>query len=130
MESPLDLILLDGVTGTGAGPAIGFAQEMRYGNKGSTPNQNQYPKKLKIRVHANDSATGAVFTVQYQDSPDGTTWTTQFTQTVTVAAVAPFTGGHSFLFTTKKRYVRLNVSAVAGGVAPVLNAYMSVPMGI
>lgn len=130
MMSPLDLILLDGVTGTGAGLAIGFAEELRYGNKLSVPNQHQVVKKLKVRCHAQDSATGAVFTVQYQDSPDNVTWTTRYTQTVTVAAAAPFTGGHSFLFSTKKRYFRLNVSALSGGVAPSLNAYASVPIGI
>lgn len=126
--NPLDLIMLDNVAATGAGPAIGFATELRYGVIGGAakPNQNQFPKKMKILTTITDSATGGSATVQFQDSPDGSAWTTRYTRTYTVPAAAPFSQGWRFLFSTQKRYVRANVSVLAGGVAPKVNAYATV----
>ena len=129
MMSPLDLILIDGATATGAGLAVGFGTEKRYGaGVGSTtPNSNQFPKKMKVRVVLSDSSGGATASVQYQDSPDNVTWTTRYTQALTVPAAAPYSNAHGFLFTTQKRYFRLNVSALANGTTPTVDAYMSIP---
>ncbi len=123
--NPLDLILLDNKGATGAGVPVGFATEMRYGVIGGAakPNQDQFPKKIKIFVLFSDSATGATGTLQVQDSPDGVTYTTRYSQPLAIPATAPYNQGKRFLFSTQKRYVRVNLSALAGGTAPKVNVY-------
>lgn len=115
-----DLELLDAATGTGAGPAIAFAEGVRYVNSG---NKHQYPVKFKVRARITDSATGGTATVAIQDSQDGVTYATLYSFSFTVPASAPFSVTKDFGFTTKKKWIRANVTAIAGGVAPSVTAY-------
>ncbi len=116
-----DLILLDAAAGTGAGPGIGFGQSMRYANGVGTNNLNAWPRLFKARVELKDSTTGASATVLIQTSPDNVTYTTIDTYTLSLAA-----GTQQVLartYKTASRWFRANVSALAGGSAPVVNAY-------
>lgn len=124
--NPLDLIFQDGATGTGAGLTVGFGVGERYGNTTGKPNQNQFTKYIKFFTQFTDTATGGTATVQIQDSANGSVWTTRYTRTFTIPASAPFKVGWRFLFKTQKRYVRANISAMAGTTAPKLNVYGTV----
>lgn len=126
--NPLDLVLLDNVTATGAGAGIGFATEMRYGTLGggaSKPNQNEFPKKMKVFIDFRDTVTGATATLAIQDSADGITYVTRYSQPLAIPAAAPFSQGKRFLFSTQKQYVRANLTALAGGSAPKVNAFLT-----
>ena len=125
---PPDLILLYQATTTGPGLAIGAAMQMRYGVPSATkPNQNQFSKYMKIFGQIADSAAGASTALQFQTSPDNSTWTTVHTRTLTIPAAGPFIAsignGDGMLFKFTAQFVRINVLSLAGGVAPKVNAY-------
>lgn len=125
---PPDLVLLYQASAAGAGLAIGSGMQMRYGVPGAAkPNQNQFSKYLKVFAYLADSATGSAATLQFQTSPDNATWTTVHTRTLTIPAIGPFVAslgnGDGTLFKIIPQFFRINVSSLAGGVAPKLNSY-------
>ncbi len=119
-----DIILLDAKAAATAGEGVGFGEEMRYSN-GTGRNQNKYPHKFKVNVQLKDSTTGASATVLIQESADNSSYTTLLSIALVIGAADPNQVAKEFLFTTKLRYVRANVSALAGGATPVVNAYMT-----
>lgn len=128
---PPDLVLLFNANATGGGIIIGDGVPMRYAVAGlqAKVNQNLHPKYMKIFLSVADSATGAVVTVQPQTAPDAVTWSSLGPAiTLTVPAAAPFikglgTNNDGFLFKWNPQFFRLNITAIAGGVAPKVNAY-------
>ncbi len=123
---PPDVILCDGQTTTGAGTGVlGFGQEIRY-SKGVGVNRNKYHKKFKVRAALTDSTTGATATVTVQHSDDASTWTTLGTISLALNATsAGYASTRGVLFDTVKRYVRGNVTALTGGSAPKVDAYLT-----
>ena len=132
--TPFDFILIDAATTTVAGPELGFGRELRNGNTGSAvANQGQFKKYFKIFATYTDVAAGAggVATIQFQDSPTigpkaGLSWTTRYTLTLTIPSAAPYMQSRRFLFCTSKRYIRANISALAGSNTPVINVFATV----
>jgi hypothetical protein len=134
LGNPPDLILLDGATGTGYGNSIGFGIGQRYGTgaggtAGTTVNQNKWNVPVKIRVVLYDTTSGATATVLVRTSPDNATWTTKYTFPATGnAGLTIPTGALSKAlakeFIIKDRYVTLDVSAISGGSAPAVSAYL------
>lgn len=120
-----DLILADAQTGTGAGVAVGFGERMRYANSTAVKNSNGFPQKFKVRVILKDSTTGGSATVAVQESDDNSTYTTLKSFSLAIASTDPNQKMLNGLFSTTKRYVRTNVTAIAGGAAPAVNAYMT-----
>lgn len=117
-----DLILCDAQTATGAGKgAIGFGVEMRYAN-GAGVNRNKYPRKFEVHAALTDTTTGATSTLAIQESADGVTYTTIATMALSLVSGSQL-GNSRKGFTTKLRYIRGNVTAIAGGSAPTVNAY-------
>ncbi len=122
-----DLILQDAASGTGNGTAVGFASQMRYGNAAVKPNQNQFDTKFSVQIQIKDTAAGtAAATVIVEDSADNSTYATLASITLTMAVADGLAKGlnNPRRFTTKKRYVRARISAISGGTAPTVNAYM------
>lgn len=117
-----DLILLDGVAATGAGPAIGYGESKRYAD-GVGLNQNAFSHLFKARVELKDTTTGASATVVIQTSPDNVTFTTIDTFTMSIASTAPNSQVLARLYKTNSRWIRANVTALAGGSAPIVNSY-------
>lgn len=106
------IIMLDGVTGTGAGPALGLQGEAMA--TGGSPAARQY---TTVPYEIVATATGGTATVQIQTSPDGSSFTTIGTLTLASGATLKSVGK----LTT--RYLRLNVSAISGAT---VNAYTRV----
>jgi hypothetical protein len=120
-----DLRLCDGQTATGAGlGVVGFGESLRYAD-GVGLNQNRYPHKFEVHAALKDSTTGATATLTIEDSPDGSTWTALGTMTLSLVS-----GSQLFFsrkgFSTKKIWIRGNVTALAGGSAPKVDAYATV----
>ncbi len=107
-----DLILLDAVTGTGAGLVIGNAQGVRYSN-GTGVNRNEYPVNSKVIMALSTTSGSGAATILVQTSDDNSSYTTVNTQTMAVPS-AGGTSRKSFVFKTSKPYMRLNVSAISG----------------
>ncbi len=125
-RTPPDIILLDAQASVAAGGGVGIAGEaLRYGNNLVVPNQDQFPIKFKVRVQLADTTTGASCTVKIQTSADNSTYGDVYSFVMSVASGGPNAVASSKLFTTQKRYVRANVTALTGGSAPVVNAYMT-----
>lgn len=127
LGNPADLILCDTQAATGAGNGvIGFGKEIRY-SKGAGVNRNKYLRKFKVRGVLTDSTTGATATIAVQHCDDAATWVTLGTLTLAVNATS---GGYSatrgLVFSTAKKYVRANVTALAGGAAPKVDCYATV----
>ncbi len=125
-----DIILLDDATGTGAGNGVGLqGQGMRYQNKTGVANTARFPTKFKVHATLRDSTTGASATVLIEESDDDSTYTTLATIPLVIGTNDPdqvgAQDGNGFLCSTQKRYVRGNVSAIAGGSAPAVDAYMT-----
>lgn len=121
-----DLILLDARTAATAGDALGIGGAgMRYGNKLTKPNQDQFPIKFKVRVRLKDSTSGGSATVAIQTSPDNSVWTTvkSFALLVPSSSTQDMADGG---FSTTKRWIRANVTAIAGGAAPAVDCYATV----
>lgn len=119
-----DLILLDAKAATGAGNAIGIGERMRYSN-GTGVNRNQWPTRFKVRVQLKDTTTGGSATVLIQGSDDDSSYTTIKTFSLVIAATDPNQVMLSGLVVKNYRYFRANLSALAGGSAPVVNAYIT-----
>lgn len=119
MPNPIDLILLDAVTTASAGPSVGFGKQMRYGNKAGKT-QHQYNTYGLLIVQATGTV-GSTATIQFQDSPDGASWTTQYSMPVVVGSSG--NTGYKQRWKSAKRYMRANVSAISGAT---LNAYIAV----
>lgn len=119
-----DLILCDGQTATGAGSGvIGLGEEMRYAN-GAGVNRNKTNRKFKVRAVLTDSTTGATATVLIEHCDDNSTWVTAATITLSLVAGTQ-DASRGMLCQSTKRYIRANVSALAGGSAPAVNAYLT-----
>lgn len=119
-----DIILLDAKAATGAGNAIGIGEQMRYAN-GAGVNRNKWPTRFKARVQLKDTTTGASATVLLQGSDDDSSYTTIHTFTLAIGSADPNQVADAKVFKKEYRYFRANVSAIAGGSAPVVNAYMT-----
>lgn len=117
-----DLVLLNAKAATGAGSSIGFAERVRYGN-GSGINRNGFPTRLKVRLVLADSTTGASATVVIEDSDDDVTFTTLTTYSMSIASTAPNSQMKDGLFVTSRKFIRANVTAIAGGSAPTVTGY-------
>lgn len=126
MATPPDIILLDALSTTGSSGGLGIqGQAMRYGNTGSAvANQNYFPFKYKARVQLADTTSGASATVKIQTSPDNVTYTDVYSFSLSIGA-GNKTNASSKLFSTNVRYIRAQVSAIAGGSAPKVNAYVT-----
>jgi len=119
-----DLILLDAKASTGAGNAIGIGERMRYSN-GAGVNQNKWSTLFKARVQLKDSTTGASATVAIQGSDDDSSYTTIKSLSLAIGTNDPNQVVLTGLFKQNYRYFRANVTALAGGSAPVVNAYLT-----
>lgn len=126
LGQPADVILCDNQAATGAGTGvIGFGQEIRYA-KGAGVNRNKYPKKFKVRGALSDTTTGATATITIQHCDDAATWTTLGTLSLAINTTSVgYAATRGLLFSTTKRYVRANVTALAGGSAPKVDAYLT-----
>lgn len=123
MAHPSDLILADAQTATGGGAGvIGFAKEQRYAN-GAGVNRNKYSKKFKVRAVLRNSTTGTA-TVLVEHCDDASTWVTLGTIALSVVATTQLASAGR-LFSTTKKYVRTNVSVIAGDSTPTVDAYMT-----
>ncbi len=125
-----DIILLDDATGTGAGNGVGIqGQGMRYQNRTGVANTARFPTKFKVHAQLVDVTTGASATILIEESDDDSTYTTNATIALVIGADDPnqvaAQMGNGFLVSTQKRYVRANLSALTGGSAPAVNAYMT-----
>lgn len=126
-HTPHEFVLLDAKAATGASDALGIGgSAMRYGNKGSTPNQNQYPVKFKVRCQLTDSTTGATATVKIQGSDDNSSYSDIYSFPMSIASGGPNAVASGKVFVTSKRWIRANVTALAGGSAPAVNVYCMV----
>lgn len=120
-----DLILCDAQTGTGAGAGvIGDAVQLRYA-KGAGVNRQRTPRKFKVRAVLTDTTTGATATVLIEHCDDNSTWVTLGTIALSLAVAGNQQANAGRVFSTTKKYVRANVSAIAGGSAPTVNAYLT-----
>lgn len=120
-----DLILMENKTATGAGTGvIGLGGPQTRYAKGVGVNRNQYPRKFKVRAALTDSAAGATATLTLEHSDDASSWTTIGTMALTLVAGTQ-NQGSSKLFSTTKKYVRGNVTALTGGSAPAVTAYLT-----
>jgi hypothetical protein len=118
-----DLVLNDAQTSTGAGAGlIGFGERVRY-SKGAGVNRNVYPKKFRVAAALTDSTTGATATLTIEHSDDNSSWSTLGTMSLSLATGSQ-KGSSRKLFSTKKKWIRGNVSALAGGSAPTVDAYV------
>lgn len=132
-HTPPDVILAYAQTANGVGLAVGMGgSAVRYANApaGSTTklNQNKYPITAKIRVNISDSTAGGNAAVAIQTSPDNVTYTTVFTFTaaqLTVPATLTQSRARLFKFPSGTLFVRTNMTGVAGGTTPTVNAYMT-----
>lgn len=125
-QTPVDFEFQGAVTSTGTGNPFFFALGRRYGGNVAHNNQNHFPWYIKVRSRLSDSATGATGTILFQEQAWGSgSWVTIFTYALAIPATAPYTFGHSFLWKTKANVhgIRVNFSALAGGVAPSLLSY-------
>lgn len=125
-HTPPDLIMAWNQTANGAGLVLGVGGQAARYSRGAGVNRNQYPVPMKIRVRLEDSTAGASAAVAVQTSPDNVTYTTVYTfpaSSLTIGAL--LTANHAKLFTFKSgtMFVRLNMSGLAGGIAPTLYAY-------
>lgn len=120
-----DLILADAIATVTTGLVVGLGGEgMRYGNSSSVKNSNRYPHQFKVRVQLKDSTTGASSTVKIQESDDNSSYTDVHSFVMAIGTADPNAVSTERLFKTTKRYVRLNVTAITGGSAPTVSAYM------
>lgn len=117
-----DLILCDAQTATGAGAGvIGYGDKIRY-SRGTGVNRHGLARKFKARVVLRDSTTGATATVKIQHSDDNSTYT-DLVSFVFAALGSSNQAVQAGLFTTTKKYIRANVTALTGGSAPTVDAY-------
>lgn len=116
-----NMIALDGVNSVTTGITLSpFGDAFALGGS----SKQIYPIPYNLNCALRDTTTGATGTVLIQTSPIGAgTWTTVGTMT--------FNAVGSGLIRSIKRegkltacYLRLNVSALAGGSAPYFNAYV------
>ncbi len=123
MPNPHDLILCDAQTATGGGTGVvGFGDQIRYA-KGAGVNRQKTPHKFKVRAALTLSTTGTA-TLLIEHCDDASTWVTLGTMVLSVVATTQLaTSGK--LFSTTKRYVRANLSAIAGDATPTVDAYMT-----
>lgn len=113
-------------TATGAGDALGIGGErVRYAN-GVGINRNGANLSFKARCWVQDSTTGATATVVVQESDDNATWNTLATLSYSLTGTIQ---AHARLFSTKKAFIRFNITALAGGSAPTVYGYFTVPTG-
>ncbi len=119
-----DIILLDAKSGTGAGDAVGVGERIRYAN-GAGRNQNKWATRFKARIQLKDSTTGASATVAIQGSDDNSSFTTIKAFTLAVGTGDPNQVAKTGLIVANYKWFRANVTAVAGGSAPVVNSYMT-----
>lgn len=127
MASPHCFGLLYKATTTGGGPSQIDGAQMLYA-MGVGPTRHGYGNKYWIQAWMDDTVTGATCTLQIQDSPDNSTWTTQKSFALATPAAAPFravlNGARvKVLFATARPFWRINISALAGGSAPAVSAY-------
>lgn len=125
-----DIILLDAKAAASAGNGIGIqGQGMRYQNKTGVANTARFPNKFKVHARLSDSTTGASATILIQESDDDSSYDTVATIALAIGTNDPNQvaagKGNGVLVTTQKRYVRANVSALAGGSAPAIDAYLT-----
>lgn len=124
MAHPDDLILCDGQTGTGVCLGlIGFGEQVRY-SQGAGVNRQQRHRKFKVRVRLRDSTNGATGTFKIQGSNDGSSWTDIYVFPLSIPSGST-TNAHARLFDTTFKWVRGNLTALAGGSAPVADAYLT-----
>jgi hypothetical protein len=117
-----DVILNDAQTATGAGAGVvGFGERMRYA-KGAGVNRNIYPKKFRVAAALTDSTTGATATLTVEGSDDASSWSTIGTMSLSLVSGSQKASSRK-VFSTKKKYIRGNVSALSGGSAPTVDAY-------
>lgn len=119
-----DIRLLTAKAATGAGNAVGIGESLRYAD-GAGVNRNEWPTRFKARVQLKDTTTGASATVLLQGSDDDSSYTTIHTFTLAIASTDPNQVVLTGLFKQDYKFFRANVSALAGGSAPVVNAYMT-----
>ncbi len=122
-----ELIMQALATSTGNGIPVGFGEQMRFGTDFTSRakvNQDIFPTKFKVRMQLYDTAAGtASGTIIVEDSFDNSTYATLASIAFQMAVADGLSIGKSRLFTTKKRYVRARISAIAGGTAPGFNVY-------
>ncbi len=122
-----ELIMQALATGTGNGIPIGFGVQMRFGTDFASRakiNQDMNPVPFKVRMQLYDTVAGtASGTIIVEDSYDNSTYATLATIAFQMAVADGLSIGKARLFTTKKRYVRARISAIAGGTAPGFNVY-------
>lgn len=123
MPHPDDLVLCDAQAATGVGLVIGFAERQRYA-AGSGVNRNGYSKKFKARFRLRDTTNGATATVKIQESDDNSSYTDLYSFSLSIPSGST-TNSHAKLFSTKKKYIRANVTALSGGSAPVVEGYLT-----
>lgn len=122
-----DLILLDAKAAATAGSGVGIGgASMRYGNVTNKPNQGRFPISFKVHVQLLDSTSGASATVAIQESADNVTFATMTGGTFTLSIPTGSNNDASALvFKSSARYIRANVTALAGGSAPTVSSYMT-----
>ncbi len=119
-----DLILLDAKASTGAGLVVGIGEQMRYAN-GAGVNRNKVKTRFKMRVQLKDTTTGATATVLIAGSNDNSSYTTIKSFALEITSADPNQVALTGLINAEYRYFRGYVSAIAGGSAPVVNAYIT-----
>jgi len=130
--NPFPIIFIDQATGTITGIPVGNGEQMRFASAqgGAKPNQNRFSWYAKIYASFTDTATGGAGTFLIADSDDNSSYTTRATFTLTIPAAAPYNAalmnGNGTLFKTNKRYLRVQLSALSGTTAPVINSWGTV----
>lgn len=89
--------------------------------QGAGNNRNLYPWVLTLKLIAFDSTAGGTVTFLVQDSDDDNTYTTRYTEVVTIPALLKTAKRR--IFKTSKPCVRVRISALAGGTTPTGDCY-------
>lgn len=87
--------------------------------------KNTWPTRFKVRVQLKDSTTGASATVLIQGSNDDSSYTTIKSFSIAIATADPNQHTLTGLVKAEYKFFRANVTALSGGSAPAVNAYMT-----